>query len=82
MLPSDDPWLTVVARGRGLLYDPLSAVVALGRNPKTVFEKADPVANILLGDLLFPPLVPLVISTGPIYRITKDVGMVDKWKQA
>ena len=59
------------------MYDPLSAVVALGRNPKTVFEKADPVANILLGDLLFPPLVPLVISTGPIYRITKDVGIVE-----
>ena len=61
------PWLTVVARGRGRLYDPLSAVVALGLKPRTVLEKADPVANILLGDLPLLPLVPLVMSTGPIY---------------
>ena len=55
-----------MARGRGRAYDSLSAVVALGLTPNIVFENAEPAADILLGDLPLFPLVPLVMSTGPI----------------
>ena len=55
-----------MALGRGRLYEPLSAVVALGRNPKIVLENADPEVDTLLGDFPLLLLVPFVISTGPI----------------
>ena len=71
----------MTARGRGLLYESLSAVSARGRKPRTVFEKAEPDVNILLGDLPVFGLVPFVMSTGPTYlKIIQVNGLNQTYK--